>query len=236
MKNYFLFLKNRKIKNFFVAITTRKIRSKKQVEKKLKLKINILKQIHSDKIIIVKKAQSLYDLKADGIITDIKNYAIAIKVADCIGTIIIDPEKMVIAAIHSGWRGIALKIVYKAVKIMKKHFNSSPGKMFVFTSPAIGPCCYEIGYDLYKKLKKQKIFSNIFIKRKDKIFMNLQKANKNLLLSAGVKRKNIFINKLCTRCNNDIFYSYRAEGKKAGRMYVVGMIKDSGKWQVPGGK
>lgn len=226
LKNYFDFLKNKKIQNFFIAITTRKIKSKRQAEKKLRLKkINVVKQIHSDKIIIIKKTKSLHGIKADGIITNVRNFPIAVKVADCIGSIVIDPEKKVMAAIHSGWRGIVLKIILKAVKMMKKYFGSSPGKMVVITSPSIGPCCYEIGHDLYKKLKRQKKFSNIFIKRKNKVFMDLQKANKNILLSAGVKKKNIFTSSLCTKCNNDMFFSYRAEGKKAGRMFVVGMIK-----------
>lgn len=220
------FFFNKTSPDFLTAFTTRKIKTKKQAEKNLKLKkINILKQIHSDKVIIIKKTKSLHGIKADGIITNVRNFPIAVKVADCIGSIVVDPEKKVLAAIHSGWRGVALKIILKAVKMMKKYFGSRSGKMVVVTSPSIGPCCYEVGHDLYKKLKKQAVFSNIFIKRKNKVFMDLQKANKNILLSAGVKKKNIFTNPLCTKCNNDMFFSYRAEGKKAGRMFVVGMIK-----------
>jgi len=226
MKNYIIFSPWKKIKGFFIVFTTRRIKNKKQAEKKLNLKkINVLKQIHSNKIIILKKTKSLYGVKADGIITNVKNFPVAVKVADCIGSIIIDNEKKVVAAIHSGWRGVVLKIISKAVGMMKKYFGSRPEKLKVITSPSIGPCCYEIGHDLYKKLKKQRVFSNIFNKRTGKVYMDLQKANKNLLISAGVKGKNIFINPLCTKCNNDIFFSYRAEGKKAGRMYVVGMIK-----------
>lgn len=233
MNNNFKFSKDKKIiffkenfDDFFIAFTTRKIKNKTVAEKTLGIKkINILKQIHSDKIIIVKRYKSLHNIKADGIITDVKNYAVAVKVADCIGTIIIDLENKVVGTIHSGWRGVAKKIILKTVKIMKKHFGSKPDKLIAITSPSIGPCCYNIGDDLYKKFNKEKIFNNVFIKNGSEIFMDLQKANKNLLLKSGVDEKNIYINKLCTKCNNDLFFSYRKEGKKAGRMFAVGMIK-----------
>jgi len=215
-----------KLRDFFITVTIRKIKNKKQAEKVLKLKkINVLKQIHSDKIVVIKKAKSVNDIKADGIITNVRNFPVAVKVADCIGSIIVDPEKKVIAVIHSGWRGVAGKIILKAVKKMKKIFGVKPENLIVITSPAIGPCCYEIGSELHKKLKKQRIFSNIFIKRGNRIFMDLQKANENLLLSAGVRKKNVFLNRTCTKCNNDSFFSYRMEGKKAGRMFVIGMIR-----------
>lgn len=233
MNNNFKFSKDKKIiflrkffDNFFIAFTTRKIKNKTDAEKILEIKkINILKQIHSDKIIIVKKYKSLHNIKADGIITDVKKYAVAVKVADCIGTIIMDLENNTVAVIHSGWRGIAKKIILKAVKLMKKYFGSKPDKLVAITSPSIGPCCYNIGSELYNKFKKEKIFNNVFIKKGSEIFMDLQKANKNLLLKSGINEKNIYINKLCTKCNNDLFFSYRKEGKKAGRMFVVAMIK-----------
>ncbi|MCX7698499.1 MAG: peptidoglycan editing factor PgeF [Candidatus Goldbacteria bacterium] len=213
-------------KEFIIAITTKKVKSKKQAEKVLKFKrINILKQIHSDRIIIVKKRKSLHNKKADGIITDLRNFPVAVKVADCIGSVIIEPDKKVLAVVHSGWRGIAKKIILRAIKIMKQKFGCNIDKMVVITSPSIGPCCYEIGRDLYNELSKHKLFDNIFSKRNGKIYMDLQKANKNLLIAVGIKRKNIYINKLCTKCNNDLFFSYRGEGKKTGRMYVVGCIK-----------
>jgi YfiH family protein len=215
-----------KLRNFFLAITNRKIKNKKQAEKVFKLKkINVLKQIHSDKIVVIKNAKSVNGIKADGMITTVRNFPVAVKIADCIGSIMVDPEKKVIAVIHSGWRGVAGKIILKTVKKMKKSFGVKPDNVIVIMSPSIGPCCYEIGSGLYKKLKKQKIFSNIFVRRKNRIFMDLQKANENMLLSAGVRKKNIFLNRVCTKCNNDLFFSYRAEGKKAGRMFVVGMIR-----------
>lgn len=206
---------NKKNDDIFVAFTTKKIKTKKQAEKVLKTgHINIVKQTHSDRIIVVKKRGLLRGVKADGIITNLKNFPIAVKVADCIGSIIIDSEKMVVAAIHSGWRGVVLKIISKTVKIMKNEFGSRPDRLIVITSASIGPCCYEVGRNLYIKLRKQKVFSNIFINKNKKIFMDIQKANKNILLSSGVKKNNIFINSLCTRCNNDLFFHTEQKEEK----------------------
>jgi polyphenol oxidase len=162
--------------------------------------------------------------KADAIVTDVPGIAASVRVADCVGTVIVDPVNRVIASVHSGWRGIANKIAVKAIKEMGKNFGSDPKKLIAAVSPAIGPCCYNVGQDVYK-LKKQKVFSNIFTKRNDKVYMNLWKGAQNLLISAGLTRKNIHLCGLCTSDNPGMFFSHRRDEGKTGRMLVFGIIK-----------
>ncbi len=186
-------------------------------------KIYAPQQVHSDKIIVVtdKNKQTVNDTKADALITALPKVAIAVKVADCVGLVLYGTDKTgqhkVIATIHSGWRGVANKITSKTIAVMKKRFGVDPKTISAGISPAIGPCCYEVGQEIYK-LKKQKVFNGIFNKKNGKIYMNLWKASSQLLEAAGVKKEKIFINDICTACNPKLFYSHRRDKGKTGRM------------------
>lgn len=187
-------------------------------------------QVHGDGVAVIRKIKTQADRKfdidnieADSIVTNITGVAASVRVADCVGTVIADPGHRVIASVHSGWRGIANKIAVKTVEIMRKEFGSDPAKLIAAISPAIGPCCYAVGPDVYG-LKKQEVFSNIFTKHKGKTFMNLWKGAENLLLSAGLKKKNIHVCEMCTSCNPRLFFSHRRDAGKTGRMMVFGII------------
>ncbi len=220
------FILNKKIndKNFLEVFILKTKKTYKIAKKYFNVKVYTGKQVHKDTIKIINDKNKMHKMKADGFITRTPEIAIGVRLADCAGIVLLDKKKKIVAAVHSGWRGVANKIILKAIQKMKK-LGSSVKDIIISMSPAIGSCCYEIGKDLYNKLKKYKIFSNIFIKKKDKIFMDLHKANYNLTLKAGVKKNNIYINNLCTYCNSKLFYSYRREGKKAGRMLYFIMIK-----------
>ena len=60
-----------------------------------------------------------------------------------------------------------------------------------------------------------------------KIFLDLVEANRRQLLAAGVLRDHISASELCTCCNPDLFFSYRAEKGRTGRMMAVAGIKIS---------
>ncbi len=174
----------------------------------------------------------ILDTEADALITDIPGLAVGVRVADCVGTVIIDPVNKVIAAVHSGWRGIANKIPAKTIKIMKNEFGSNPKDLIAAVSPAIGPCCYQVGPEVYK-LQKQKVFSTIFKKKADGIYMNLWQGAKNLLIAEGLKVKNIHICSMCTSDNPELFYSHRRDKGVTGRMMVLGVYKAEPKAHSP---
>lgn len=205
-----------------------------RLEKSLAIKYaGAARQVHGSDVIILKnralkftgaEIRKMTDVEADALITDIPGLAVGVRLADCAGTVIIDPVKKTVAAVHSGWRGIANKIPAKTVKMMKKHFGSKPADLTASVSPAIGPCCYEIGADVLK-LKKQKVFRGIFTKKNGRNYMNLWKGVKNLLVNEGIKPNNIHICSMCTYDNPELFYSHRRDKGKTGRMMALGFFK-----------
>ena len=65
-------------------------------------------------------------LEGDGFITDRPGVALCVKTADCVPVLLADGKKKVVAAVHAGWRGTALGIAGKAVRILQERFASQP--------------------------------------------------------------------------------------------------------------
>lgn len=192
------------------------------------------RQVHGNTVIILKNSgagkipgmavKKLTDTEADALITDIPSLAVGVRVADCAGTVIVDPVKKVVAAVHSGWRGIANKIPSISVKLMKKHFGSRPADLIAAVSPAIGPCCYEVGGDVLK-MKRQKVYRGAFVQKGGGQYMDLWKGVRNLLEKEGLKANNIHICSMCTFDNPRLFYSHRRDKGRTGRMMALGFFR-----------
>ncbi len=57
------------------------------------------------------------------------------------------------------------------------------------------------------------------------VHLDLRKANRSQLLAAGLSEKNIFSSGLCTACHPDLFFSYRKQGPRSGRLLSAIGIK-----------
>jgi len=155
-------------------------------------------QVHKDKIFEVKKEHLGKRIPSvDALLTDCPNVPLAIFTADCLPIFLVERKKKIIGLVHSGRKGTTREITHKTVKRIKDKYDSNPGDLLVVIGPHIHPCCYPV---------------------------NLTKLNSEQLLSAGVKRKNIFISRYCTSCRKDLFFSYHQEKEGAGRMMGLIMI------------
>ncbi|MGC8981537.1 MAG: polyphenol oxidase family protein [Minisyncoccia bacterium] len=157
----------------------------------------------------------------DGLITAINNLPLIILGADCPSIGVYDKENNVIGVFHSGWKGTAGNIVGNGLEILKKEFNSNSKNIYVVVGPGISED-YEVGEDVYLKFLNSGIFSKnelrkIFKEKKDKYNLDLFKAINFELLKTGIPEKQIEITSLRTDRDNDLFPSYRKEGKEADR-------------------
>lgn len=161
------------------------------------------RQVHQNKIIKVdlleNTPQEIRKMQGDGLITDQPNVILAVLTADCLPILLIDEKQKVIAAIHAGRNGTMISIVEKAIEKMESLFGVVPENLLAGIGPGIKKCCYEVD-----------ILENNIQQIKDK----------------GVLKKNIFNIDQCTSCENDIFFSYRAEKGETGRMVGFIMIKN----------
>ena len=129
--------------------------------------------------------------------------------ADCAPILLYDKNKNMISAIHAGWKGAYKDIVKNVVNFMLKK-----GCTTKTITAAIGPCIsvknYEVKKDFVlkflKKDNKNKIF---FIRKKSKIFFNLNKFIYFQLKSLDIKNIEI-INKDTFDIKNNFFSARRS--------------------------
>lgn len=128
----------------------------------------------------------------DGFITNQREIVLGIHVADCCAVYIVDPITPAIGLVHSGKKGTALGIDAKAIQQMKEKFGSNPAKLIVQLSPCIRPPHYEIDFAA-------------------DIVEQCREMGITQIHDSGV----------CTACHPDLYYSYRAEKGKTGRMLAL---------------
>lgn len=183
-------------------------------------------QIHGSRILCVDRSHSgkgALSLEGrlegvDGFITREKELPLAIFTADCLSIFLFDARRKAVGMLHAGWRGTRAGIAAKAVRMMRQRFRSRPPDLLVGFGPCIRECCYEVGEDFGK------LFPYGLIKRNEKYFLDLIACNKLQLKRAGVKEKNILDSRFCTACKKRIFFSFRREKEKSGRMISVIML------------
>ena len=155
----------------------------------------------------------------DGLITDIRNLPLAIFTADCLSVFLYDPARPAVGLIHAGWRSSKEKIVSRALELMASQFKTDPQELFAGFGPAIRDCCYEVSAGFEDK------FTTGLTTREGRLYLNLAQANKDQLLSSGVKKENMFDTNLCTACQAEELFSFRKEGASSARMLSVIMLK-----------
>jgi len=125
----------------------------------------------------------------DGLITNQPGICLGIYVADCCAAYLIDPVHKAIGLVHSGKKGTELGIVREAIDLMGKHFGSRAADLTVQLSPCIRPPHYEI--DFAADIRQQ-------------------------CRDLGVVEIHDY--GVCTACDLNRYYSYRAEKGRTGRM------------------
>ena len=163
-----------------------------------------LQQIHSGKVLRTKAAG--LQGEADALITTTPELWISIRTADCLPVLLVDPVAKVVAAVHAGWRGTVDKIVTRTISEMVK-LGAELSGIRAAIGPGIGECCFEVGAEVSPHFGAE-----------GKINVDLAAANERQLLEAGLALDNIWVSKQCTRCNPDLYHSYRRDGVEAGRM------------------
>jgi YfiH family protein len=166
----------------------------------------------------------------DAIVSNTRGVLAGVKTADCVPILIGDPSTGAFAAVHAGWRGTLAEVATTALKRMITEYRTKPQDVRVAIGPAAGGCCYEVGTDVIDGFKSSFPSQDLFTEtRADHACIDLLKANRIQLISAGVDPERISIAPLCTMCRNDLFFSYRREknvqGKVGRLMSVIGLGK-----------
>ena len=153
-----------------------------------------VRQVHGDKIARVDSVPATDHCfeGCDGLITNQRDVCLGIYVADCCAVYLVDRNSCAIGLVHSGKKGTALGVVRKAIESMRQEFGIESGDLIMQLSPCIRPPHYEIDFA-----------ADIVRQCRD----------------AGVEE--ICDSGICTACDLEHYYSYRAEKGRTGRMLAI---------------
>jgi polyphenol oxidase len=166
--------------------------------------------------------------RTDATITNLPGICLMVMVADCVPLLLFDPVKKVVAVIHAGWRGTVQHITSNTINVMIDRFGSNPADIRAGIGPSIGPCCYEVGEEV--KAVVYESFGTtagylVSQPHSAKPHFDLWYANHKHLTDSGVNPENIETAQLCTKCNQQIFFSSRADKGVTGR-FAAGICLD----------
>jgi len=168
------------------------------------------------------------DQYCDALISNTPNILLAVKTADCVPILIGDPITRAFAAVHAGWRGTSASIVTGAVQQLHHEYRARAEDLIVAIGPAAKGCCYEVGSEVIRVFKERfKHCEELFLPTRDgHARIDLHRANRDQLVASGVAANKIQTAPLCTMERTDLFFSYRREKSRHGRvgrlMSVIG--------------
>ncbi len=162
----------------------------------------------------------------DALITNVPGIPIGVFTADCVPIFLYDPERLAVGIVHGGWRSTAACIVQKALQKMRDEFGSDFRDMWAAIGPSIGPCCYEVGQDVFDEFAKFDYAAALFRNtKKGKWHLDLWLANSRQLQECGVGAEKIIQSRICSACNSSEYFSARKLGHRVGRTLSVIAIK-----------
>ena len=209
--------------SFSVGDNPEQVEGNRQIikEKMAAPELVFCRQDHGIEVQIVPVSLCVQDKKednapsiADALVTNVPGKFLVIQVADCQPVLVYDPERNIVANIHSGWRGNIHNIIGQTIRVMQEKFDSSAKDLLAGIGPSLGPCCAEfVNYknEIPRVYWKYKTMNNHF---------DFWAISRDQLIEAGLERQFIFSSNICTRCQTDLFYSYRGE-RRTGRFAAV---------------
>ncbi len=188
----------------------------------------LIKQVHGTNVAVARRGRGSAWPKpqADIIISDDPDVAIGVRVADCAPILLFDPSRNVAGAVHAGWRGTASHAAVAAVRALQGEFEVQPADLIAAIGPCLDRCCGEVGPEVVEAFRaggaaNRSIDAWFSAGEGDRSFLDLDRANRDQLETAGLNPDRIFTSDLCTKTHNQRLHSYRAARESAGRILAA---------------
>ena len=177
------------------------------------------KQVHGREVVHVSRQVEPWPI-ADAQWTDDSGVLLGVAAADCVPILVADPRGPIGVA-HAGWEGTTRRVAEALVEAMVAG-GADRGRLVAALGPSIGPCCYTIDEARATRIAGA-IGEDALIREKDRVVLDLWRANSAQLREAGVTR--IELSGLCTLSGGADVWSYRgrdADGKYGTQLGFLG--------------
>lgn len=166
-----------------------------------------LRQVHSARVVTVDTPGPHGE--GDALVTTARGLALSVITADCVPVLVATPAA--VAAIHAGWRGLAAGVIPAALRELP---GLAAGAR-AWLGPAIGPCCYEVSEEVAAEVTAASAPDAAVPGPAGRPHLDLRRAAALQLAAAGVEP--VLALGPCSRCHPELSWSYRREGRAAGR-------------------
>ena len=183
-------------------------------------------QVHGDRVLDVNACESVEQAVhqaaqgCDGLVVRQPGTAALLCFADCVPVIGVHPDGAFFV-VHAGWRGVVSRIAAKAL-LQLAGGPDQAGQVNLYLGPHIRQECFETGpevRDVFEREFGPEVLHgarNVSLERALRLQLVQEGANPQRIASVGV----------CTRCNADEYFSYRASGGTTGRHGAVAVAFD----------
>ena len=161
-------------------------------------------------------------VQGDAVLSGDARHVLAIRVADCVPVLIADVSTRVVAAVHAGWRGVMSEIIPATLR----EFVARGARMHDVRM-AIGPCiqqaAFQIGESVAVEFQQHGLGSCVIPDPncEGKWLGDLPAAIGQQARAVGVATEHIENSGACTYQIPELFFSYRRDGARSGRLAAV---------------
>jgi YfiH family protein len=157
---------------------------------------------------------------ADAIVSRVPGVPVGVVTADCVPVLLAARGGRAVAAVHAGWRGLALGVIESAVAALRRAAGTDAA-LVAAIGPHIGPCCYEVDAPVIDALARRfplSLDAALRPTRPGHALLDLGALARDALVRAGLPVACIGACGACTHCDPVRFHSYRRDGPSAGRL------------------
>lgn len=171
-----------------------------------------LRQVHGSHCIDLDQSIDAEPI-ADASMSRMPGRAAVVLTADCLPVLLAARDGSAVAAVHAGWRGLAVGILTVTVRQM----GVEPGELVGLFGPAIGQRAFEVGPELKEVfVGRDPEMATCFVRGKsDRWHADLYRIAQRQLAALGVPPPGL--PDWCTHDRAD-FHSWRRDGSASGRM------------------
>jgi len=156
---------------------------------------------------------------ADALVTTTPGTTLGILTADCVPVLLADAERGVVGAAHAGWRGVVGGVLQATVEVLERRFGCTPRRLRAALGPGIRRCCYEVGPEVAARFAS--VPGAVHDSAAGRPHVDLPAAVRHVLRELGIEAAEVDV---CTRCNEELCFSYRRDGEVAGHhLSVIGL-------------
>ncbi|MHB1505693.1 MAG: peptidoglycan editing factor PgeF [Sulfobacillus sp.] len=185
-------------------------------------------QVHGARVAVVAQAPAagwpVHALvQADAQVTQLAGVVLSVVVADCVPILLRAKKRQGIGVVHAGWRGTAAGVTEAAVEELCRLCACRPDEIEAAIGPAIGPECYPVGPEVEREILKNHAWA---LAETADGRVDLVSLQAEILRRQGLKPASIMASRLCTRCAEQLLFSYRRDGQASGRIAaLIGLQK-----------